>query len=159
MIYQRHVGGLIVFPVWDVWFNLQDLCFFLTYFVAFCVYMLGYFDFWSRPWVRLYLCSLMHNCKSLLVSLMWQILHRPHVCIVFNVFNVFLNSREWFVLCLVCIACDGAGIQRQGLVLLIGPNWVGSTWRQRQNAVSETLCILNRKRKIDNVQKHNSCMY
>jgi hypothetical protein len=39
--YQRHVGGFLVFPVCGVWFNLQDLRFFLIYFVAFFVGMLG----------------------------------------------------------------------------------------------------------------------
>jgi hypothetical protein len=28
MIYQRHVGGFLVFPVHGVWFNFQDLHFF-----------------------------------------------------------------------------------------------------------------------------------
>jgi hypothetical protein len=31
------------------------------------------------------------------------------------------------------------------IVLSIGLNWVGSTWRRRQNPVSETLCVLNKK--------------
>jgi hypothetical protein len=28
-----------------------------------------------------------------------------------------------------------------GLALYFGPNWIGSTWRRRQNPVSETLCF------------------
>jgi hypothetical protein len=31
--------------------------------------------------------------------------------------------------------------RRQRLSLSIGPNWAGSTWRHRQNLVSETLCF------------------
>jgi hypothetical protein len=34
-------------------------------------------------------------------------------------------------------------IHRYGLTLSIVPNWVGSTWRWRQNPVSE-MCVLNR---------------
>jgi hypothetical protein len=30
-------------------------------------------------------------------------------------------------------------LRRWGLALSIGPNWVGFTWRRRQNPVSETL--------------------
>jgi hypothetical protein len=30
---------------------------------------------------------------------------------------------------------------RRGLALSIGPNWVGFTWRERQNPVSETSCF------------------
>jgi hypothetical protein len=41
MVYQRHVGRFLVFPVYGVWFNLQDLYFTATYFVAFFVCMLG----------------------------------------------------------------------------------------------------------------------
>jgi hypothetical protein len=43
------------------------------------------------------------------------------------------------------------------MYLSIGPNWVGFTWRRRQNPVSETLCFLNKNRTMDNVQKHNIC--
>jgi hypothetical protein len=50
------------------------------------------------------------------------------------------------------------------LALSIGSNWVGFTWRQRQNPVSETLCFekqttrfLDKYKKMDNVQKHNIC--
>jgi hypothetical protein len=43
--------------------------------------------------------------------------------------------------------------------LLIGYNWVGSTWRRRQNSVFETLCVLNKDRMMDNVQKHNNCIW
>jgi hypothetical protein len=52
----------------------------------------------------------------------------------------------------------------QGLALSIGPNWVGFTWGQRQNPVSETLCFekligrsLDKDKTMDNVQKHNIC--
>jgi hypothetical protein len=37
MVYQRHVGGFLVFPACGVWFNLQDLRFIPTYSVAFFV--------------------------------------------------------------------------------------------------------------------------
>jgi hypothetical protein len=45
------------------------------------------------------------------------------------------------VLGLYTLSCIGAGVWRQGLALSIGPNWVGSTWRWKQNPVSETLCL------------------
>jgi hypothetical protein len=40
MVYQRHVGGFLVFSICCVWFILQDLRFIPTYFVAFFVRML-----------------------------------------------------------------------------------------------------------------------
>jgi hypothetical protein len=45
----------------------------------------------------------------------------PHVCAVFN---ICLNSRRWFMLCLVyrVLSCVGAGVLRYGLTLSIGPN-------------------------------------
>jgi hypothetical protein len=47
-------------------------------------------------------------------------------------------------------------VRRYGLALPIGPIWVDSTWRRRQNQVSETLCdVLNKNMTTDNVQKHN----
>jgi hypothetical protein len=79
-----------------------------------------------------------------------------------------LNSRRWFVLCLACIPHLGAGtgVRRQGISLSFGPNWVGVTWRRRQNPVSETLCFdkinrtlfLNKDRTMGNVQQHNICI-
>jgi hypothetical protein len=45
-----------------------------------------------------------------------------------------------------------------GLALSIGPNWVGSTWRRKQNPVSETLSFSDKNRTIGNVQKHNNCI-
>jgi hypothetical protein len=41
MVYQRHVGGFLAFPVCGVWFSLQDLRFFPTYSVASFAHMLG----------------------------------------------------------------------------------------------------------------------
>jgi hypothetical protein len=41
MVQQRNVGGFLVFLVCGVWFNLQELRFIPTYFVAFFVRMLG----------------------------------------------------------------------------------------------------------------------
>jgi hypothetical protein len=41
----------------------------------------------------------------------------------------------------------------------IGPNWVASTRRRGQNSVSETLCVLNKTRTMDNVQKRNAFIY
>jgi hypothetical protein len=35
-------------------------------------------------------------------------------------------------------------VWREWLALSTGPNWVGPTWRRRQNPVSETLCVLNK---------------
>jgi hypothetical protein len=35
---------------------------------------------------------------------------------------------------------------------------VSFAWRRRQNTVSETLCVLNKNRTIDNVHKHNICI-
>jgi hypothetical protein len=35
------------------------------------------------------------------------------ICVEFiNVFNVWLNSHRWFMLCLVYISCVGAGVRR-----------------------------------------------
>jgi hypothetical protein len=43
-------------------------------------------------------------------------------------------------------------IRWQALALSIGPNWIVSTWRQRQNPVSETSCVLHKNRiPMDNV--------
>jgi hypothetical protein len=41
MIYQRHVGGLLVFLVGGVWFNLQDLHFLPIYVMGFFVSNVG----------------------------------------------------------------------------------------------------------------------
>jgi hypothetical protein len=43
LVYQRHVGGFLVFPVCGVWFNPQDLLFIPTYFVVFFVRIPIYF--------------------------------------------------------------------------------------------------------------------
>jgi hypothetical protein len=51
----------------------------------------------------------------------------------------------------------GLDVGTRGLALSIEANWVGSTRRRRQNPVSETLCVLNRNRTMDNVLKHNIC--
>jgi hypothetical protein len=40
----------------------------------------------------------------------------------------------------------------------IGPNWIDSTWKRRQNPVSETLYVLNRNNRMDDIQKHNNCI-
>jgi hypothetical protein len=56
---------------------------------------------------------------------------------------------------LYILSCVGTGVRREGLALSIGSNWVGSIWRRRQNPASETLCVLNENRTMDNVQKHN----
>jgi hypothetical protein len=42
----------------------------------------------------------------------------------------------------------GAVSDDRVLALLTGPNWVCSTWRQRQNSVSE-ICVLNKNRMMD----------
>jgi hypothetical protein len=47
----------------------------------------------------------------------------------------------WFIHAILCW-CRCPEIGR--LALSTGPNWVGSTWRRRQNPVSETLCVLIR---------------
>jgi hypothetical protein len=62
------VDGFLVFPVCGVWFNLQDLHVFPTYFVASSYAGWTNFDFPRRAWVRLHLCSLIHTFKGLLVS-------------------------------------------------------------------------------------------
>jgi hypothetical protein len=52
MVYQRHVGRFLVFSVYGVWFNLQDLYFIATYFVWPSLYTCwANFDFSSRPCV------------------------------------------------------------------------------------------------------------
>jgi hypothetical protein len=47
-------------------------------------------------------------------------------------------------------------VSREGLAPSIGPNWIGNTWRRRQNPVSEMLCVLNKNRTMVNVQKQNN---
>jgi hypothetical protein len=56
---------------------------------------------------------------------------------------MFFSFCRWFVMCLIYVPHPEAktGIRRWGLALLIGPNWVCFTWRQRQNLVSETLGV------------------
>jgi hypothetical protein len=49
-------------------------------------------------------------------------------------------------------AVAGAGVRRWGLALSNGPNWVGSIWGRRISPVSETLCVSNKNRTMDNVQ-------
>jgi hypothetical protein len=41
MVYQRYVGRFLVYPLRGVWFNLQYLRVFPTYFLAFFVRTLG----------------------------------------------------------------------------------------------------------------------
>jgi hypothetical protein len=59
MIYQRDVGGFLVFPVRGVWFNLQDnknktfMSFQHILWPSSYAYWAN-FDFSSRTWVRLY---------------------------------------------------------------------------------------------------------
>jgi hypothetical protein len=51
MVYQRHVGGFLVFPVCGARFNMQDLrC--ILWPPSYACW--ANFDFSSRPWVRLY---------------------------------------------------------------------------------------------------------
>jgi hypothetical protein len=77
--------------------------------------------------------------------------------------NVSLNSSldtliSHVLVNLLVVSRVGAKVRRQGLALWIGPNRVGSTWRRRQNPVSETFCVLNKKGTMDNVQKQNKCI-
>jgi hypothetical protein len=56
---------------------------------------------------------------------------------------------------------DSVSISR--LALSIGPNWVGFTWRRRQDPVSEMFLnktgrCFRQKRTMDNVQKYNMCI-
>jgi hypothetical protein len=48
--------------------------------------------------------------------------------------------RDW-ILSPSSIQSISNPVQRQRLALSIGPIWVGSTWRWRQNPVSETSCF------------------
>jgi hypothetical protein len=69
---------------------------------------------------------------------------RPYIRVeIFNILRFCLSSRRWFVLCLACIPHlgVGTGVRRERLTLSIGPIWVGSTWRRRENPISETLCF------------------
>jgi hypothetical protein len=56
----------------------------------------------------------------------------------------------WFIF----LSCVGSGDRRQGLALLVGPNWVG--FLPEHAAVSET--FLNKNRMMDNVQNINNCI-
>jgi hypothetical protein len=68
MIYQRHVGGFLVFPVCGVWFNLQAFASFQHILWPSSYAYLANFDVSSRHWVKLCLCSLMRTSKCLIVS-------------------------------------------------------------------------------------------
>jgi hypothetical protein len=57
MVFQSNVGGFIVFPVCGVWFNLQDLRFFSTYFVPFFVRMLGLILIFQADLVPGHICA------------------------------------------------------------------------------------------------------
>jgi hypothetical protein len=59
-----------------------------------------------------------------------NVIHRP-------VFGLKLSISE-IVFCLCLQVKPTAGVQRQGLALSIWLNWVCSSWRRRQNPVSET---------------------
>jgi hypothetical protein len=50
----------------------------------------------------------------------------------------------------LCHAC----LRRERLALSIGSNWMGSTWRRRQNPVSEALCLKGRT--VANIQNCDS---
>jgi hypothetical protein len=63
----------------------------------------------------------------------------------------YLSQMVCAVLGMYTLTCVGAGVLRQGPALSTGPNWVGSTWRRRQNPVSETLCVWNKNRTMDNI--------
>jgi hypothetical protein len=56
MVQQRHTGGVLVFPAGGVWFNLQDLRFFPTYFVASTYACWTNFDF-QADLVSGYICA------------------------------------------------------------------------------------------------------
>jgi hypothetical protein len=98
-----------------------------------------------RDWVGKLVFLCWYYTENL--SLQWCLLFgqysgaRSHTRGVFLMFR--LKSRRWFVWCLVfyTLSCVGAGVRRYGLAPSIGPNWVGYTWRRRQNPVSETLCF------------------
>jgi hypothetical protein len=75
---------------------------------------------------------------------MMDIDDRPHGCLV-------CDTRAWFI-CPILRWC-----LEMGLALSTGAEWVGSTWRWRQNAVSEIWhIVLNKDRTMDNVQKHGN---
>jgi hypothetical protein len=76
----------------------------------------------------------------------------------FSVFNVCLNSRRWFMLCVV---------YRSYLVLVLvsGDRTSSVDWAQlcRFHLKTETIqspkrYVLNKNRTMDNVQKHNNCI-
>jgi hypothetical protein len=85
---------------------------------------------------------------------------RPHVCRICLTFLIFfLTLADGCVLLgSYILSYVGADVRRWGLALSIGPNWVGSTWRRRQDPASERLCFLNKTRTTENVQKYNNCI-
>jgi hypothetical protein len=99
IIYQRHVGGFLVFPVCGVWVNLQDLRFFPTYFAAFFVWMLGWFWFFKHTFIMLYLCSLMSTFSRSArfadvrsATITWDTVHSYcFVCWAFLTSSVFVS--------------------------------------------------------------------
>jgi hypothetical protein len=71
---------------------------------------------------------------------------------LFNVFKVCLNSRRWFVLCLVCVPY---------LVLVLvsglGTSSIGRVQLKTETEPSPPKhCLLNKNGTMDNVQKHNN---
>jgi hypothetical protein len=76
------------------------------------------------------------NCDSGQCTLQWE-LQAPTCAQIQGVQNV--NCCCWFVLWCVVGFMNPIGVRIHRLALYIGPNWVGSTWRQRHNSVSRTL--------------------
>jgi hypothetical protein len=69
-------------------------------------------------------------------------------------FFMFVLTLTDGLYCAWFISCVGAEVGREGLALSIGPNRVSSIYRWRQCSVSGILCVLNKNRRMDNVQKH-----
>jgi hypothetical protein len=85
---------------------------------------------------RIYLCS---DDICSVSTLMLGLIHVEF----FNVIMFVLTLTDslccaWFVYLFLCWCIYQ---ERKGLALLIGPNWIGSTWRRRQDSVSQTLCF------------------
>jgi hypothetical protein len=78
--------------------------------------------------------------------------------IFFNVLNVRLNCRRWFELCLIhipyCVLVLVSGERDERCRL--GPGEVPP--EDGDDPVSETLCVLNKNRTVDNIQKHSICI-
>jgi hypothetical protein len=74
------------------------------------------------------------------------------MCVTF--WNIYLNDRKWFEMCLVFISCFVLALT---LALLIGLSWAGSLREDRAWVKFPKYWFKRKSRMIYNVQKVNNC--